>query len=83
MQRRDFLRFLRKPALAVAAAPAVAAASSRALESKHASATAALCRQLASLKDRIEKMDRNYQRTLKAVIAFAALSLGVDLSAAL
>lgn len=83
MHRRDFLRFLRKPALAVVAVPVVAAAATAPRESNEPAATAKLRRQVAALKDRIDRMDRNYKRALKAAAAIGALLLGIDLSLAL
>lgn len=86
MDRREFLRGLRKPALALAAVPVVAAAADKGREAGAAvlnSLKKQLCgvqEQYATLKDRLDKMEVNQKRTMRIVLAISAITLGVDVS---
>ena len=79
MRRRDFLKFLRKPAALLAAAPVVAAAAASP-QDLDAGGVAALRRQCARLKRRMDRMDAAQKRTMRIVLGLAAITIGIDLS---
>lgn len=86
MDRREFLRGLRKPALALAAVPMVAVAADKAQEAGAAALQAlknqfaGVQDQCASLKDRMDRMEAAQKRAMRIVLAISAITLGVDVS---
>ena len=86
MDRRDFLKFLRKPAIIAAAAVPVLSATANTKDpavDKERRVTEALRGQVSALKERMDAMDKNYKKTIKAGIAVIAALVGIDISSAL
>lgn len=91
MQRRDFLRTLRKPMLAAAAIPTIAyAAADRgkqaidphvtALRERFDSMNKRFETVNKSVNDRLDKLETSHKRMVKGLFALTALSLGIDIS---
>lgn len=86
MDRREFLRRIRYPAVALAAVPMVAIAADKAQEAGAAALQAlknqfaGIQDQCASLKDRMDRMEASQKRTMRIVLAISAITLGVDVS---
>lgn len=81
MQRRQLLKGL---AVALPGAAVTAAATSKRFVKETADQSLETLRtQVKDLKERFEKSDRTNKRLIKAALALAALSLGIDLSSLL
>ena len=87
MDRREFLQRLRKPALVLAAVPVVAAAAADRGRETGAAALQALKQQFTgvkeqcnSLKDRVDKLEGDQKKMMRAVLAISAVTLGIDIS---
>ena len=76
-------RTLFKTILAAAPAAAVAGIATRARDLGSAEHLATLRRRLEELKQRLDAAERSNKKYLKAALALAALSLGIDVSALL
>jgi hypothetical protein len=84
MQRRDFLRSLRKPMIAAAAIPTIAYAAvdrgKQAIDPHIEALTKRIESMNKSVNDRIDNLEANQKRMMKALFALTALSLGIDVS---
>ena len=81
MLRRDFLSSFGVKASAVAAVPALVAASvaDRGREVKDKSSDI-LQKQLKQLNDKVDSMDASYKRSFRAVLVLTAVTTGVDVA---
>jgi hypothetical protein len=81
MNRRDFLRKFRAPLAAAVAVPVAAAAATGAAGQRLADpAVKALRGQYSDLKRRVDGMEESQKKMLRAVLAVAGMSIGMDLS---
>ena len=80
MNRRDFLARLRKPALAIAAVPAIAlAAADRGKQTIDPHVTALKSR-LQEMKRRMDKMEKSHKRTVRVLLVVTGVLAGIDIS---
>ncbi|MBI1731371.1 MAG: hypothetical protein HYR49_01205 [Gammaproteobacteria bacterium] len=86
MDRREFLRRIRKPAAVLAALPAVAAVADKAHDAGAAALRAlkdqfaGVQEQCTSLKDRMDKLETRQKRMMRIALAAAAVMVGIDIS---
>ena len=84
MQRRDFLRGLRKPMLAAAAIPAIAYAAAdrgkQAIDPHVAALRDRFETMNKTVNNRLDKLETSHKRMVKGLFALTALSLGIDVS---
>lgn len=86
MDRREFLRRIRHPAVALAAAPVAAAAADRSREAGAAARAALKARfddvfgQCEAIRARLDRLEARQKRMMRVVLAAAAVTVGVDLS---
>ena len=80
MNRREFLHKLKKPAIALAAVPAMAVAAADRGRQAIDPHLQALKSKFERLNDRMDNMERSQKRMIKALFALTALSLGIDIS---
>jgi hypothetical protein len=80
MNRREFLHKLKKPAIALAAVPAIAVAAADRGRQAIDPHLQALKSKFEHMNDRMDRMERSQKRMLKALFALTAVSLGFDVS---
>jgi len=80
MNRREFLNRLKKPAIVLAAVPAMAVAASDRGRQAIDPHLQALKSKYEGLNDRMDKMERSQKRMMKAMFVLAGVTLGIDIS---
>jgi hypothetical protein len=80
MNRREFLNTLKKPALALAAVPAIAVAAADRGRQAIDPHLQALKSKYENLSDRMDNMERSQKRMMKAMIVVTGVTLGIDIS---
>ena len=80
MNRREFLNRLKKPAIALAAVPALAVAAADRGRQAIDPHLQALKSKFERLNDRMDNMERSQKRMMKAMFILAGVTLGIDLS---
>jgi hypothetical protein len=80
MNRREFLNRLKKPAIALAAVPALAVAAADRGRQAIDPHVQALKSKYERVEQRLDKMERSHKRMMKALFALTAVSLGFDVS---
>ena len=80
MNRRDFLARLRKPALAIAAVPAIAIAAADRGKQALDPRIARMKSRLEEMKQRVDKMEKSHKRTVRVLLVVTGILAGIDIS---
>ena len=84
MNRREFLNRLKKPAIVLAAVPAMAVAAAdrgrQAIDPHLQALKSKLESRFESVEQRIDNMERSQKRMMKAMFILGGVTLGIDLS---
>ena len=80
MDRREFLHRMKKPAIALAAVPAVALAAADRGREKLGPHVKALKNKVVELNKRVDKLEKNQKRAIRVLFVITGITLGFDIS---